>query len=561
MKKIFKYFTFCLFSFLIIGVVKAESIYSIKMDIYIDSNGDANVTEVWDTDATEKTEYYHAFYNIGNSKITDLKVKDEEKEYELVDWDVDASFSTKAYKYGYNYTNNGVELCFGKSSYKKHTYTLTYKIKSFVSRVDDADIIYWNLLDSMKPVPGNVEIVMHADEAFSDDLDVWGYGNYGGLAYVADGKIYLSNDSLSSSDYMVALVKFPLNTFNTTNTLDGNFDDYFKRAEEGADHYKESNDDGFTIMMIIFQVLFWFSFIFGISKYSQNQGLKSGSKVLYYGSTGRKIPKDVPLFRDIPCGKDIYKAYWIAYNYKLMKKQTDFLGVILLKWLKEDKIKIENKTVNGIFKKEDTSIIFSSQNLESEIDLENKLYNYMYEASKDGILESKEFEKWCSKHYTKILNWFNDVLDYENEKLIEAGKLTKTVKTSLKIFKSVVYEVDPSMMDEAKQMAGLKQFFKEFGSIESKEAIEVKLWEYYLMYAQIFGVAKKVAKQFKELYPDVITDYSYESVNFIYAISYSGMSSASSARSRAESYSSGGGGFSSGGGGGGSFGGGGGGSR
>lgn len=154
-------------------------------------------------------------------------------------------------------------MCFGKSSYKKHTYTLTYKIKSFVSRVDDADIIYWNLLDSMKPVPGNVEIVMHADEAFSDDLDVWGYGNYGGLAYVADGKIYLSNDSLSSSDYMVALVKFPLNTFNTTNTLDGNFDDYFKRAEEGADHYKESNDDGFTIMMIIFQVLFWFSFIFG----------------------------------------------------------------------------------------------------------------------------------------------------------------------------------------------------------------------------------------------------------------------------------------------------------
>lgn len=561
MKKIFKYFTFCLFSFLIIGVVKAESIYSIKMDIYIDSNGDANVTEVWNADATEKTEYYHAFYNIGNSEITDLKVKDEEKEYELVDWDVDASFSTKAYKYGYNYTNNGVELCFGKSSYKKHTYTLTYKIKSFVSRVDDADIIYWNLLDSIKPVPSNVEIVMHADEAFSDDLDVWGYGNYGGLAYVADGKIYLSNDSLSSSDYMVALVKFPLNTFNTTNTLDGNFDDYFKRAEEGADHYKESSDNGFAVMMIIFQVLFWFSFIFGISKSSQNQGLKSGSKVLYYGSTGRKIPKDVPLFRDIPCDKDIYKAYWIAYNYKLMKKQTDFLGVILLKWLKEDKIKIENKTVNGIFKKEDTSIIFSSQNLESEIDLENKLYNYMYEASKDGILESKEFEKWCSKHYTKILNWFNDVLDYENEKLIEVGKLTKTVKTSLKIFKSVVYEVDPSMMDEAKQMAGLKQFFKEFGSIESKEAIEVKLWEYYLMYAQIFGVAKKVAKQFKELYPDVITDYSYESVNFIYAISYSGMSSASSARSRAESYSSGGGGFSSGGGGGGSFGGGGGGSR
>ena len=422
-----------------------------------------------------------------------------EEDFELVDWDIDKSFNEKAYKYGYNYTNNGVELCFGKSSYKKHTYTLTYKIKSFVSRVDDADIIYWNLLDSIKPVPGNVEIVMHADEAFSDDLDVWGYGNYGGLAYVVDGKIYLSNDSLSSSDYMVALVKFPLNTFNTTNTLDGNFDDYLKRAEEGADHYKESSDDGFAVMMVIFQVLFWFFFIFGISKSSQNQGLKSGSKVLYYGSTGRKIPKDVPLFRDIPCDKDIYKAYWIAYNYKLMKKQTDFLGVILLKWLKEDKIKIENKTVNGIFKKEDTSIIFSSQNLESEIDLENKLYNYMYEASKDGILESKEFEKWCKTNYNQILDWFDDVIDKESFKLKDEGKITFTEKTTFKIFKSYVYEVDQSMMDEGIKLKGLKNFLEEFSRIDDKEAIEVNMWEYYLIFAQILGIADKVAKQFKKL--------------------------------------------------------------
>ena len=87
------------------------------------------------------------------------------------------------------------------------------------------------------------------------------------------------------------------------------------------------------------------------------------------------------------------------------------------------------------------------------------------------------------------------------------------------------------------------------------------LWEEYLMYAQIFGVASEVAKQFKKLYPDVITDYNYESVVFVRNVSYSGMRAASTARSRAQSYSSGGGGFSSGGGGGGSFGGGGGGFR
>jgi len=97
--------------------------------------------------------------------------------------------------------------------------------------------------------------------------------------------------------------------------------------------------------------------------------------------------------------------------------------------------------------------------------------------------------------------------------------------------------------------------------MEDKEAIEVMLWEEYLMYAQIFGVADKVAKQFKKLYPEVITDYDYESVVFVRNVSYSGIRSANTAKQRAQSYSSGGGGFSSGGGGGGSFGGGGGGFR
>ena len=53
--------------------------------------------------------------------------------------------------------------------------------------------------------------------------------------------------------------------------------------------------------------------------------------------------------------------------------------------------------------------------------------------------------------------------------------------------------------------------------------------------------------------------YTYSDFIFIHAISHTGMTSAISSKSRAESYSSGGGGFSSGGGGGGSFGGGGGG--
>lgn len=558
MKKIFK--LLIAFTLLFTINVHAESIESIKMDIYVDSNGDGHVTETWVATPTEKTEYYHAYHNIGNSEITDFEVRDESSKYTFKEWDIDDSFGEKAYKYGYNYTNNGVELCFGKSKYKKNTYTLTYTIKSFVSRTDDADIIYWNLLDSISPAPGNVEIVIYADEPFSDNLDVWGYGNYGGLAYVYDGKIYLSNEDLDSDEYMVALVKFPLNTFNTTNVLENDFDHYYEMAEDGATHYSDDSNIILVIFGLLFNLFVWGAIFAGILGAIATSGPKSGKSTLSFGEKGKKLPKDVNMFRDIPCNKDIYRAYWIAHNYGLMKKQTDLLGAILLKWLKDKKVTIKSETVGGLFKKEETVIIFES-NSEFENDLEQQLFEYMYQASKDGILESKEFERWCNTNYSKILKWFDKVLDFENEKLKEEGKLVEKVETRFKVFKTKVLEVDPSMYEEAVKMKGLKEFFNEFENMKDKEAIEVMLWEYYLMYAQIFGVAEKVAKQFKKLYPDVITDYSYDSVIFVHHISHSGMNKATTARDRAQSYSAGGGGFSSGGGGFGSFGGGGGGSR
>jgi uncharacterized membrane protein len=86
------------------------------------------------------------------------------------------------------------------------------------------------------------------------------------------------------------------------------------------------------------------------------------------------------------------------------------------------------------------------------------------------------------------------------------------------------------------------------------------------MFAYLFGIADKVAKQFKNMYPEIVeqmeyNNFDYDTIMFVNHISTRSVSAASSARSAAESYSGGGGGFSSSGGGGGSFGGGGGGSR
>ena len=88
----------------------------------------------------------------------------------------------------------------------------------------------------------------------------------------------------------------------------------------------------------------------------------------------------------------------------------------------------------------------------------------------------------------------------------------------------------------------------------------MQLFEEYLIFAQLIGLAKKVTKQFKNIYPGMIEQSNFISYNYLVFVNisfYEGMSLAQSIQSRADNYSSGGGGYSSGGGGGGSFGGGG----
>ena len=565
MRKLSKVVFLSVILFIFPLVVKANSISKIDMDIYLDDNGTAHVTETWSANLNQGTEGYKPYYNIGNAKITNFKVSENGKEYTYDDyWNTNASFDDKAYKNGINYISNGLELCWGISEYGYHDYVLTYDIEGFVASLTDADMIYWTLIPyELSSKPGDVHIKIYADDYFSQDLDVWGYGNYGGTAYVYDGYIEMNSEgTLDSNEYMTILVKFDKETFNTHNKLDQDFNYYLDMAEEGAEEYKKVTIDIGAIISFIFQIFFWGILIISIVKAVKKANNSVGTRVLDFGPNGKTLPKEVPNIRDIPFNKDINHTFWVASAYRLNSKKTDFLGAILLKWLMQKKISIK-KIETGLFKnKEETAIDLSKEEVFDNI-LELELYKMMKEASEDGILESKEFEKWCKKNYKTILSWFDKVIDEETDKLTNQGKITLTKKTTMKVFKSNVLAVNSSLKEDAIKLKGLKNFLEEFSRMDDKEAIEVNLWEYYLIYAQILGIADKVAKQLKKLYQELIENteygYTYNDIIFINMISFRGMNMATSSMQRAQSYSSGGGGFSSGGGGGGSFGGGGGG--
>lgn len=565
-----KYFLFIgIMSILGISSIKANTINSIDINVYIDNSGNAHIMEKWDMNVNKGTEVYKPMYNLGDRNISNFTVKDETSTtYTDIPWNVNKSLGEKKYKSGINYTNKGKELCWGMGSYGHHTYTINYNLSNVITSYSDSQATLWKLVnESMDPAPNKVTIDIRSYYYFPDTLDVWGYG-YKGYAYVKDGIIHMETESgINSDEYMVLLAKFPENTFKTQLTDSKSFDELHTQAEKGSFKHNYDTNVGIKILSFIITLIFTiipFAIIMFIFKCCKS-GVYLDSNAYYFGENEKFNKKEAGYFRDIPCNKDIFRAYFISQICNINKNKTDFLGAILLKWLKEKQIKIITQEKNKLFggTKQEYSIDLTKE-YEGNNVLEKRLYIMLQAASNDNYLENKEFEKWCKSNYSKIFKWFDDVIYNENKRLQNEGKIYKTEKTTLKIFKSTLYKVDISLKQEAINLQGLKNFLNDFTLIKDREAIEVTMFEEYLMYAQMFGIAKKVAEQFKKIYPEFIEqnpEFNYDSFLILNSISSSGISSANSARSAAQSYSSGGGGFSSGGGGGGSFGGGGGGCR
>ena len=539
MKKL-KYLLLVLFLFPL--SVYADNIYSRNMDIYITKEGNANVTETWDVKADSGSEWYISFKNMGNTRISNYKVLMDGVEMTgLSTWNVNASLSQKSGKYGINYTSDAIELCFGKGDFKRHTFTLSYDISNIIFNTSDVQVLYNTLIPETTAKYFDIKIKSYY--AFPDDLAVWGYG-YKGYAYVKNGYVELTTEYGLNKQYVTALIKFPLNTFNTSNSYDyfKSFEDVSKKAKEGSFEYDYNDSSKLEWFYNLLIYLCLFSIIF----LPILLALFSGTKYVFRND--KKIPKDVNYFRDIPCGKDIKKAYYLASKNNLIKRNTDLLGCYLLKWIKEGIVTTNKDSKNSV-------IIFDPLKKPTDLD-ELGMFNMMYEASQDGVLEKNEFKYYCGKNYEKVLGHFEKVLKSEENSLIDSNNITKINKRKF-LFTKTYCVFDDSIYYDVIYLKGLKKYFKDFTRMYEKMPIEVHLWQDYLIFAQLFGMADKVAKEFKNLYPDVITDDTYNDILLMNTIYTSGISSANSARSAAQSYSAGGGGFSSGGGGGGSFGGGG----
>ena len=557
--------------------VNANSINEIEMNVYLDNGGNAIVEEVWNSSLTQGTEGYRTFSNLGKKTITDFNVTDDTgKLYENIErWNSNLTFDEKRYKSGINYINDGIELCWGISNYGDRKYTLKYKINNLVTQYTDNQGIYFNFLD-LKQKVGKVKINIYADFFMSlNNTRIWSFGNNGTINF-NNGKIIMeANNGLLSNHYIVIMIRFNEKMFETsdisTKSFDDIYDEAFKNVKKGPNNENVTNnkanifidkimkiinnnkESGFVgnilniliyiilailmiigcillliLLPIIFLIYIPFPFSIIVSIIYGFFEIRTIKTLLGMPSHNRKVPnkyitkirfksdkktpsyKEVAYYRDIPCDKDLYIMYWICYQYNIVDEvdlRKGIIGAIILKWIRDNNIIIRktSKSYELVLNKE----------VVIEDDLERQLYNILIQASSNNmILEKKEFEKWSRYNYQSIRNWL--------DKVLYIGEYHLTDKK---------YITDNYVLDNVKELAiqikGFKRFLLEFSLISDRESIEVKIWEEYLIYAELLGIANKVRKDLKELYPnvnfDTINNVEFDYIDIIVTSCYNGM--------------------------------------
>jgi predicted membrane protein DUF2207 len=508
--KFLSIFLILIFIFSALNVYASDHrLESLNINVYVNEDGSARITENRIANLTEGTENYIVIENLGRSEIKDFIVYENGEAFEYVDsWNINASREEKTGKNSILTTSSGYELSWGIGEYGRHDYTLEYTITNFVKELEDSQMIFWQFVNPDTNIPPEqLEIVIESEHNFNaEEEKIWGFG-FGGNIEFQDGKIVAtSNGALSRQNYATVLTKLPQGMFETQDILNKNFEEIKDTAFVGSDYSEDdyetsgnvnnaSSSGGGSIFSFIPIIGFGIAFIAvaGSLIMSVNSKLIN----LRPNKFNRKFKEEY--YRDYPYEGSFLDIYYIPY----MMGTTDFEGLLtgfILKWINEEKVMTVEEEKGWIFKKDETNIKFLNKDM-SKFTLEGELFHMMLKAAgKNEILEESEFTKWAKSNVTELNDWEKRVKENSINKLEEMAYIEILEKRAF-LFKTEKYELTEKGKELETKIYKYINYLHDFSLLNEHEAVNVTIWDNIMIWAGFLGLTEEVSRQFKKLYP------------------------------------------------------------
>ena len=504
------------------------AIRDIDITLDLKADGSAAVTEVWDVAVTSGTEWYLVKENLGKIRIYDLAVTDENGRAftNVGEWDVDRSIQEKAFRCGIVQKRGGCELCWGVGSYGDHRYTVTYTMTNVVEGYSDYDALHLQLVSpGLSSPPEHVKVTIRSDETPFSTINTrfWGFG-FAGTSEFQDGALVMeSSQSLSRKNSVIALVQLNKGIYSPSVNHSEEFATHLEQAMEGASFDDDEKEPSrwerlLSILMMLITSVGWFLFPLAavIGSHVHNRKKVLGCKM-----------SEVGWCRDIPFGGDILEADYVLGQLGEDKQKNTVAGAMILRMIWGGNLLVSKDAKDRI------EISFNDAKSQDKFsESEKELYKMMKEASgADSILQYNEFSKWSAKHTSRVSNWVSKVKSEGRAELGANGYLRSSKFTE-------------SGQAEARKVVGFKKFLEDFTIIGERASQEVALWHDYLVFASLYGIADKVAKELKDINPQAFQQmmvYDYPTMNEVVRMTRNMGNSITNAR--AQHFS--GGGFSS----------------
>ncbi len=548
-KKLFTFFV--LFTVLfILGAVpvfaKEDAIPSINLDVTLQSDGSAVITEIWDVRGVSSgTEYYKALNNMDGMSVHSLAVWDESgAQYKtLRDWDTKLSREEKSGTCGILKTSKGYELCWGIGSYGNHKYTIQYTVEGLVKDYGDYAGFYHQFISELSSAPESayIKIRMADTRLTSNNARIWAYGFTGEVEIGSDGSLNIfSSEALEGGDYVNVLCRFERSLFPLASAADMSFE----KLQESAEN-KNSDTALYIVLAVIGAVIVVLALL--IPFFSSRYKLVDGTAVRLPGKKQLDTNWSVPFDSSIPA---VYSAMLLLRKGISCEK---LMGAYLIRWQEAGYIRIEERENKRSIKRSQEEAIVFSRDKTPDQGVERSLYEILIDdTDRDGILWASGIEKRAGELYEKLTAWA-EVVKSEGEKaLIRSGAAAMNTKGTVRF--------TVSGFDQAVKLLGFRKYLIEMRSQSEYRSVPGELWGDYLVFATLFDIGENVLESMKALDPAYFDTfagmYGCNAYNMRYLVIMTNhISSAATPASNTDGISggassAGGGGFSGGGGGG-----------
>ena len=537
-----------------------QDMKKLTYDARLNEDGSMDVTETWNIRVSDTNTLFKTFKKDSKKYkgITNVKVEEinnnESIEFEQIYQEM--YHVTKGCFYALDINSSEFEIAWGVSigSAKNKTYKISYTVEDVVHVYQDCSELYWQFLGTNNGMDvDNITGTIKLPEAVGDidNLRVWAHGDLSGeINKISKDTVEFNVKNLPSKTMLEVRVVtlenvFPQSTNKiSTNKLESILEEETKWADEANAKRTRAR-----VLMIAINVGIALIGVFMLTKtkkyigiLKENKKIVPQTKVDYYRDIPDEnaVPADAAFlyyFGTNGIRANISKIFSATLLDLCLKKYLEF-EVNNTKKVEEVKVKLLNNEKNVKLTKTEEIVLEQLNKVDNNEFTIKELQKYMRNHSERFVRDLEKISNEAKEEQIKKENYDIDIAKkgsiYSGIAVLYVVLMMGTLIFGLvwgyaAIFTAIVSLINAILSanvasrfngltqkgaDEKELWHGLKRYMQDFSLIKEREVPELVLWEKYLVYATVFGIADRVIKQLKIVYPqlsndDLIGDYAY----------------------------------------------------